>query len=130
MHLEVHRASDGGDEYVCHLCPKKFKAKGYLQKHLERHENKRRKRKKRREEAAAAAAAAAAGLEPNSEGVKEMLINSNAMNDEDDEDDIDDHDDSMGDGNFRFVLFCFLIMHKSSLKFVLKKNKNNSIELV
>jgi len=49
MHLEVHRASDGGDEYVCHLCPKKFKSKSYLQKHLERHENKRRRKKKKKE---------------------------------------------------------------------------------
>lgn len=47
MHLEVHRASDGGDEYVCHLCPKTFKSKVYLQKHLERHENRRKKKKKK-----------------------------------------------------------------------------------
>ena len=50
----MHRASDGGDEYVCHLCPKKFKSKGYLQKHLERHENKRRRKKKKKEEEAQA----------------------------------------------------------------------------
>ena len=31
------------------MCPKKFKSKGYLQKHLERHENKRKKRKRRKE---------------------------------------------------------------------------------
>ena len=46
MHLEVHQSKDGGEEYVCHLCPKKFKGKIYLQKHLERHENKRKRRKK------------------------------------------------------------------------------------
>ena len=107
MHLEVHRASDGGDEYVCHLCPKKFKAKGYLQKHLERHENKRRKRKKKREEAAAAAAAAAAGFELNSEEAKDILINTSGVVDDEDDDDIDDHDDSMGDGNFFvFPVYC------------------------
>ena len=109
MHLEVHRASDGGDEYVCHLCPKKFKAKGYLQKHLERHENKRRKRKRKREEAAAAAAAAAAGFDLNAEGAKDILINTSGVHDEDeDEDDIDDQDDSMGDGNNPFIFFLLL----------------------
>lgn len=48
MHLEVHQSKDGGDEFVCHFCPKKFKSKIYLQKHLERHENKRKKKKKKK----------------------------------------------------------------------------------
>ena len=110
MHLEVHRASDGGDEYVCHLCPKKFKAKGYLQKHLERHENKRRKRKRKREEAAAAAAAAAAGFELNTEGAKDILINTSGVVDDEDDDDIDDHDDSMGDGKYFFQFLNFSLI--------------------
>ena len=49
MHLELHQSKDGGSEYICHLCPKEFKSKGYLQKHLERHESKRRRRKKHKE---------------------------------------------------------------------------------
>ena len=48
MHLEVHQSKDGGEEYVCHICPKKFKSKIYLQKHLERHESKKRRKKKRK----------------------------------------------------------------------------------
>ena len=50
MHLEMHQSKDGGDEFVCHLCTKRFKSKIYLQKHLERHENKRRRKKKRKKE--------------------------------------------------------------------------------
>ena len=50
MHVEVHQSKDGGDEFVCHLCTKRFKSKIYLQKHLERHENKRRRKKKRKKE--------------------------------------------------------------------------------
>lgn len=49
MHLELHQSKDGGSEYICHLCPKEFKSKGYLQKHLERHESKHRRRKKHKE---------------------------------------------------------------------------------
>ena len=62
MHLEVHQSKDGGEDYICHLCPKKFKSKVYLQKHLERHENKKRRKKKRKMKKE--------GEESNSEDVK------------------------------------------------------------
>ena len=92
MHLEVHRASDGGDEYVCHLCPKKFKGKGYLQKHLERHESKRRRRKRRREGEGTSSLEQGVGVGDE----KDLLISTSGIDDADHHDH-DDHDS--GDGN-------------------------------